>query len=297
VYTTKDATEATKLSALVTSDRSYSYTKTVEKVDTKYNFVVFSLSSSLTGEEKAYFETKENSYDSINSLFEVEVPLFDSKADAELNLTTSYCTSHADFGRNLLGACVAILVLALYFMLRYGLSRGITAIIIPVSITVITAGFFSLIRAFLSVNSAVILPFVAAFTLMIMIMLMNKEKDMINEERSKGLSLDNRSKLSIKATSISFSPIIIFTIIMAYLGINFFGIGPSNTALIFVMILIGILFGALVVTTLYSPISCWFYKQLSKIHIENPNKKKNKKKKVQQHSNEPEEAIFIGIND
>jgi len=74
-----------------------------------------------------------------------------------------------------------------------------------------------------------------------------------------------------KANSLAFTPIITVTVLAVYLGINFFGFGPLSQV---------------------------FFKLFSKVHIERKPRKNKKNNNTPTHkSSEPEEAIFIGIND
>ena len=125
----------------------------------------------------------------------------------------------------------------------------------------------------------------------------NKEKELQLEDRNyKTLTIEEKQTIMLKATSISFLPIIICTILLTYLAINFFGIGPTIPSLIYIEILVGVLLSALVVSTLNGVFAQFFSKLFKNIHI-NRKPHKNNKKKTQSHSSEPEEVVFIGIND
>ena len=102
-----------------------------------------------------------------------------------------------------------------------------------------------------------------------------------------------------RAIAISSTPMVISFIIALYLGVNFFGFMPANVSWIFLLVILGVSLGIALVLTLFGPCAQVFFKLFSKVNISRP--KLNKKKKARpvrvKKSAEPEEAIFIGIND
>ena len=171
-------------------------------------------------------------------------------------------------------------------------------IIIKVSIYVIIAGLLTLFR-FLAIPSYVVAaaPFVAAFVMMISIVFMNREREMIIEDKAHDNSPEHRKEIMIKATSSAFGASLPLMVFGLYLAINFFGFGPIASAWIYIMMIIGIVLGGFVVTVLYGPIAQFFYGLFSKIGSNKPKKAKKAKVARVNKSAEPEEAVFIGIND
>ena len=115
------------------------------------------------------------------------------------------------------------------------------------------------------------------------------------------MTLGHREELMKKATSMAFEPILIFAIIACYIGINFFGFGPNATSLIFIAITVGVILTSVIVVNQFGPCSHFLYTKFHRIEegtIPHKSKKKNKKIQSATHrSSEPEEAVFIGIND
>ena len=104
----------------------------------------------------------------------------------------------------------------------------------------------------------------------------------------------------VKSTSSAIVPMGILTIMAAYLLVDFFGFGASAYSTIFVISLLGAATALLFAVTIFGPISQFFYKKLSGVNVSIKPKKKKKKSgniKPNRSSGEPEEAIFIGIND
>ena len=194
---------------------------------------------------------------------------------------------------------VGIGISTLYLLLRYRLSRGLATLVIGTAATGISAGIFSMLH-FLPVTSyvAVAIPFVAIFTLMIGVIFMNKEREMVLEDRSKDNSLENRNALMVKATALASTPITVAFIMALYLGVNFFGFMFDSVSWIFLSVILGVCVATALTLILFGPCAQIFYKLFSGVKVFKPHAKKKKARPVRvKKSAEPEEAIFIGIND
>ena len=204
-----------------------------------------------------------------------------------------------EFGKLALATTVGIAISAVYLLLRYRLSRGIATLIIGLGATTIGAGLFAMLR-FLPVTSyvSVALPFIALFTLAITIIFMNKEREMVLDDRSRDNSIEARNNLMVKSLSLAATPMTISFIMALYLGVNFFGFMTGAVNYIFLAITLGVIFSAAIVLVLFGPIAQFFFKAFSGVKILKPKAKKKKARPVRVNkSAEPEEAIFIGIND
>lgn len=233
--------------------------------------------------------------DQINELAETVVT--DSKAIVSAKACTLYAEAQPKLGQVGLGVLVATAVIGVYLMLRYRLSRGLASLLVSLGVSVFSVGIFTLLR-FLAVPTYALaaLPLVAGFVMMISVILMNREREMIIEDKKHDDSVENREEIMVKATSSAFGLILPVTIFGLYFGINFFGFGPQATAWIYLVVILGVLVAALAVSTIQGPLSQVFYKLFSGIKIRKPRKAKKKVTKVNK-SAEPEEATFIGIND
>ena len=196
----------------------------------------------------------------------------------------------------MLASAIGMAVAAVYLLLRYRLSRGIATLIVTAGIGGITAGLFAVLP--IAVGGYVLLAApVACLVAMIMeIMLMNKERELVIEDKSRDKSVENRETIMVNATKYSCTPIITFGAIVAFITVIMLGFGPIATSFIYMNILFGILVGGVMTVVLLGPVAQIFYKLFSKVNIERPSKKTKKTKAVHK-SAEPEEAIFIGIND
>ena len=225
---------------------------------------------------------------------------FNNKVDISLKDTVRVNADQPSFTSLILATSVATAIAAAYLLLRYRLSRGLASLVITVLTVGISAGIFALLH-FLPVTSyvSVALPFIALFTFAVGIIYMNKEREMVLEDRSRDNSVENREKIMKRAVAISSTPMTISFIIALYLGVNYFGFMPSNVSWIFLLAILGVSIAIALALTLYGPCAQLFFKWFSKVNIAKP--KLNKKKKARpvrvNKSAEPEEAIFIGIND
>ena len=194
---------------------------------------------------------------------------------------------------------VGLGISGLYLLLRYRLSRGLASLIVSFGVTGISAGLFAMLR-FLPVTSyaGLAIPFVAIFTLAASIILMNKERDMVLDDRNRDNSVEARNALMVKATALASTPMTIAFIMALYLGVNFFGFMFTNISYIFLAVILGVSIATGVILVCFAPLANVFFKAFHGIKIIKPkaNKKKARPVRVNK-SAEPEEAIFIGIND
>ena len=101
-----------------------------------------------------------------------------------------------------------------------------------------------------------------------------------------------------KAVTLSSTPMTIAFIMALYLGVNFFGFMPSAVSWIFLLVILGVAIAIALALTILGPCAQLFFKLFSGVKIARPQKKKKKARPVRVNkSAEPEEAIFIGIND
>ena len=225
---------------------------------------------------------------------------FDYKVTISLKDSTRVNADQPEFTSLILATTVGAAIAVAYLLLRYRLSRGLASLGIVTLTVGISAGIFSLLH-FLPVTSyiSVALPFIALFVLDIAIIFMNKEREMVLEDRSKDNSIEGREKLMVKALSMSATPMIIAFIIALYLGVNFYGFMFNSVSWIFLLAILGVCLAIALVLIIFGPLAHLFYKWFSKVQIAKP--KVSKKKKAHpvrvKKSAEPEEAIFIGIND
>jgi len=224
--------------------------------------------------------------------------LEDDNTSVSLKSLATNAISNVSFSSVSYAIGLAILVLGVYFMIRYRLSRGIASLVVTTLVSGVVLGILSLLR--LPVSSLVLaaVPVAAMFAMMISIIIMNRERELIIDDKAHDASIENRHQLAIKATSFAFTAVSAITIFVGWIALGFFGFGPDASAWIFGLLFLGVVFATWVVTTLLAPISSFFYKLFKKVNIRKPRKKAKKVTSRRLHkSAEPEEAVFIGIND
>ena len=225
---------------------------------------------------------------------------FNNKVKFALKDSVRVSADQPEFKSLILATSVAAAAIALYLLLRYRLSRGLAALGISVLSVGISAGLFALLH-FLPVTSyaSVALPFIALFSFVVGILYMNKEREMVLEDRNRDNSVEYREKMMVRAVALSSTPMTIAFIFALYLGVNFFGFMFTSVSYIFLLVILGVSISMVLALTLFGPCAQYLFKLFSKINIAKP--ESNKKKKARpvrvKKSAEPEEAIFIGIND
>ena len=299
--TTESREAAKKLGDYVTTIDSYENVLVEDKTQVTYYYYVVTLNKPISSESFAYYvegTTKTNSElisDTLSSIIVED----DSKATADVKEVKVVSQDQPEIAPIALATGVAALVLGLYFCLRYRLSRGIAATVLAIGSGVIAIGIFVLAR-FIVVPTyiSVALPFIAAVSFILSTFVLNKERELLSESKDKTNTLEVRYDLLKKATAQAFSPLLISVVLVVYLGINFFGFGVAQTSLVYFVSIIGTALAALATSSLLAPFAHSIFSGLRKLGTNKTPKAPKKAKKVQRKkSAEPEEAIFIGIND
>ena len=221
-----------------------------------------------------------------------------TKTSISLKSMASNEVSTVKFSSVGLALGVSIAVLGLYFMLRYRLSRGLASMITTTAISGIILGILSVVR--LPVSSLVLaaVPVVAMFAMMIAVIIMNRERELVIEDKTHDNSVENRHQLAVKSTSYAFTCVSAVAIFVGWMALGFFGFGPDGSAWIYGLLFVGVVLATAVVTILLAPISSIFFKLFKGVNIKRkPRKNKKIASRKINKSAEPEEAVFIGIND
>ena len=238
----------------------------------------------------------------LNSFFDAAPTSFDAKTTS-ISLKTTETTvkvSSPDWTKVMLATSIAVLIVTLYLMLRYRLARGLATLIFPVANAVIVLGLVALLSAIgipVAANVTIALPVVTLLSYFFMVLYMNRERELVIDDKSRDTTYEHREELSRTALGMAYTPILATAVIGIYLLINFFGFGVMSSSYMYLIMILGSIIALGLVCVLYVPVSNWVYKLFSNVHINiKPRERKNKKAAVKK-SAEPEEAIFIGIND
>ena len=209
---------------------------------------------------------------------------------------TNVTNDKPGFSKITLATFVGLSVSFVYLALRYRLSRGIASYLVTGSVGAITIGFFTLTRIITSTYILAMLPGVVIASMIMQIFFMNKERELVLEDKEDDRSVAHREEIMETANSQALSYLILFLTAALYVALFFYGFGPHASSMSFLFMIVGLLIAFALNAVLFGPFAQLNYRLTSKIKFEfKP--RKNKKKVVKTHSGEPEEAIFIGIND
>lgn len=199
-----------------------------------------------------------------------------------------------------LASVLSLLGGAIYLAFRFRISRGLGVFVIGTLTSFLTLSFFAITRIAAGNVLGLVLPFAAVFALIAPLFYLVREKEIIREEKPNALTGERRRELMVKATGLGAAPFFILVIVGAYLAINFFGFGPSAYALLFSGFLIAVALSALLVPSLVGPLAFALEALKPKFRLK-PRKPKPRKTRIKLRdkpkTTEPEETVFIGIND
>ena len=197
----------------------------------------------------------------------------------------------------IIAAGAALLTTTLYLLLRYRLSRGLAYFLVALAGSTIVAGLFSLLYFAHVANTAIIGACIGEFMITLFaILFMNKERELVLDDRKHDNSYENRNEIMKKAVSYGFADILSLLSIGLLLGVAFLGFGPGAMTFISIELIIAVAIAFALSMFVLGPVSQFFFKKFANVGRAKPRKSKSKGP-VQNKSAEPEEAIFIGIND
>ena len=283
------------------------YTEKGETVN--YYVYTVSLNTPLTGEEEASYT--EGTFTKSGKLNYVLTEIvanknFDEVATVELKQVKAVNQAQPKFVGILLAGVVSIAVSGLYLLLRYRLTRGMTAIISALVSSTIAAGVFALLRLAVGSYVGIAFVFVSVVAYVFAIIFMNKERDLVLDDKTRNNSVENRNEIMMKANSMSYEITIISFIVAAAIPLMFALFGTTFSSWVFMVVALGVALSLLLTKELFGVTAQFFYAKFvqaraNRIQKENEKSKNSKVKKARapkpNKSAEPEEAIFIGIND
>lgn len=220
------------------------------------------------------------------------------------NLKVAFATVSPELGqpyvdRLCLALGVALAVDMVYLMIRFRPSRGISAALGAAIVGYSSIAFFVFTR--IAVAPTVTLGALSASLLALVFGLfaLNKEKEIYKESREKDKNnLAFRSECLHHGISRTAGSFLLLLVASAYGAIAFFGFGPREFMMIYLALVMGLAFLAAYDFSLLDPVSVLLAKLFGKISFKPIRRKKAKKGNLPHKKNgEPEEAVFIGIND
>ncbi len=280
-------------------------TKKVEDVSTDYRFYVVEIADTMDLEAtNVHYVNGAETFDGtlLSVLQDVVTSIDDDSTVSSVSVhAVASVTSQPDAAKVALGVALGLVMAAFYLFLRYRLSRGIAALALSVLASFLTLAFFAITR--IPVNAPITLSIlmVGLFSLIISLMVFNKEKELFSDAKE----TDRKTIVAygVKAVATTGTPLLVLTFLVGYIGINFFGFGPSVYALTFAGIALGVCLSALFITSLLIPFANGLEKLFGRFHFtaKKPTSARAKARQEKQVSKnksaEPQEAVFIGIND
>lgn len=196
-----------------------------------------------------------------------------------------------------IAAAAALLTTTVYILLRYRLSRGLAYFVVTLAGATMVAGLLSLLHFCTVSNAAIIGVCVGEFVCTLFaILFMNKERELVLDDRKHDNSFENRNEIMRKAVSYGFGDVLGFLSIGLLISTAFIGFGPSAMKLLSLELVYSVAVAFALSVFVLGPVSQFFFKKFANVGRVKPRKSKSKGP-VQNKSAEPEEAIFIGIND
>ncbi len=271
----------------------YDYEK---ELTTKYTYFVTTLDYEIKDSDT--FKVGEASFDTLTDAISENLSSIVSLSDVTIEEKVSYETVVApNQGFVALAAAVAIVGSCLYLAFRYRPSRAIGALIVTSLGTLLTYGILVATRIQTTALTSIVLPIAAFVGLLGAIFFLEKEKELLKDDKSEQ---KDENAIMVKATSLAAAPLFITSIVLAYIAINYFAFA-KGVSIIFAGMLLGVVLAALLITTLLGPLSNTFRKWLKKIKLPTIKINKAKKQRIKLQNkpktSEPEETVFIGIND
>jgi preprotein translocase subunit SecF len=226
---------------------------------------------------------------------------FDSSLVASANVV-SVQSGTPTLGSVYVAIGISLASLFVYFWLRYKLARSVSVTLFAGIAGLAVAGFFALTR--LAVTPLISIGIVSATLLayVLSLFILNKEKELTHESRER-----DKTTLDFKAATLKLAnqqgagDLVLYALIVSVSFIALSGILPSIWRYDSLASLIGFVVALVLILSLLTPFSVYLDKLLSQIHInfhplkkETPNPSANGPRK---RGAEPEEAVFIGIND
>ena len=204
----------------------------------------------------------------------------------------------------LLAMSISILVCALYIALRYRPSRGIASLLVTSAASLIPLAFFSLSTLTASPTLLLSVAVISILVQLMTVLFATTEKDSIKDLKIKHLTQLQKSEVVTKTEEeVKFSFITVPLAVLVF-AIPFIAFGPAVYASLFAATLAGAaVLGVVGIYFVFGPTSLylnrffrWFWNVLPKPQ---PKPKKRKKNNLNnpEKTAEPQEAIFIGIND
>lgn len=277
------------------------------EITTNYTYFVTTINSTFTSDDKfvVVIGSAEIEAESISDAIFLKVSEIEGESSGEYvksEAKVSYETVNTpNQGYVALACAVSIVGSCIYFAFRYRPSRGVASLIVTSGVTLLTYGLFVMCRIQTTAICSLIMPIAMLMSVLFSMFFFEKEKELLKEQKNSELDMLKRNEIMKRATSLCAAPLFISCIVAAYIAINYFAFGYMSFVTIFAGLLLATVIAALLVTTLLGPISQLISKMFKNIKLPTIKIDRSKKQRIKLQnkpkSSEPEETVFIGIND
>ena len=204
-----------------------------------------------------------------------------------------------------LGLGVGLASVLIYLCIRFRPSRGIVVTMFASAASFIAVTFFIMTRISTTpVVSLGAIP-VAIIALAIGLFLLAAEKEIFREAKEKDKdNAEFRAECLKTASSRQAGNVLLLALLALYVSVVFLAFGPRIYANAYLAVVLGIAFATALTLTAVAPCGAFLGKRFAKITVRRPSRSAKKRKAKtggqlmkKNKSAEPEESIFIGIND
>ncbi len=281
---------------------THSYTVLEEQgeveVEVVYNFYVYNLKGRFSGEENVTFKTTADGVTqegALSDALDEIVKSLDENASISFNPVQKESVN-PHFGRVAWVSLVVLAVTSFYFTLRYGLTRGVTNFIES-----FIAG--SLVMLFFMVTRLAIPPlatmgaFVAIlFVSFLNVLIFSSIKEVEHDSQTKGMTRKEMYSLGLQYT---LSLVYILTLVFSAAFLIFTLLGPLTVSSVYLGGIVAVLLSLYIVTKFSTLSLSTTLNIIARLPRRARERKVSKEQRtsIKPRSGEPEEAVFIGIND
>ena len=268
------------------------------EIEVTYTFYVYDLVGNYDGNEAVTYKTAENESmrtGTLTQALEEIVKLRDDNATVSFNDVRKVAlTPH--FGRIAWVALVSLAVMALYLAIRFGITRGVTTFIEGFVSAALVFLFFMVARLAIP-PLATMGAFVAIlFVGFLNVLIFTNTRDVEKDQSVKNLTIRERFDLGHRY---SLSALYVFVLIFSLAFVVFTLLGPIAVSSVYLAGLVAVLVTLLVVSKFNTLLLSTTLNLFSLMPRRRKEIKLSKEQRtsIKSKSGEPEEAIFIGIND
>ncbi len=275
-------------------------TRVEDEINVDYRIYVVSVFSNLDNIESLTFTEDNFVTDDLNILLEhIVFAFYEDEQVSVINFVeTNAVTNQPTVVDIALGALIALSFVGVYLLLRQSLAKVFAIVTLSGTIGLLTLGFFVATRIpVFSTITLSVLP-ITLFSVLFLLVIFAESQSHLVVKKGQGLATDDVILSLRKATSYSATIIFVTMGVWLYVGLAFFGVGPSGLQGLFASVLVGSLFLGLLVTSLLPNTFKPFYRLFKGFNVWLLRPRKRSRRVVETtRSAEPQEATYIGIND